>query len=62
MHLKEWRKRLGLTQSAAAEALGVTRVTLQRLEKMETLDRRTELACAQIELKIGDTRDANLYR
>jgi len=49
--LKDWRKRLGLTQAAAAEALGVTRVTFQRLEKMETLDRRTELACAQIELK-----------
>jgi len=56
MDLKEWRKRLGLTQAAAAEALGVTRVTLQRLEKMAQLDRRTKLACAQIELKIGEKK------
>jgi len=56
MDIKEWRKRLGLTQSAAAKALGVTRVTFQRLEKMETLDLRTRLACEQIELKIGEKK------
>jgi len=56
MSIKEWRKRLKLTQAAAAKALGVTRVTFQRLEKMETLDLRTELACAQIELKTGEKK------
>ena len=56
MDIKGWRKRLGLTQAAAAEALGVTRVTLQRLEKMETLDLRTRLACEQIELKIVEKK------
>lgn len=55
--LKEWRVRLGLSQRAAALALGVTLQTYQDLESGKTrstgqpreLDLRTRLACAAIE-------------
>lgn len=55
--LKEWRTRIGLSQRAAAEKLGVTLQTYQDLESGITratgqpreLDLRTRLACAAIE-------------
>lgn len=55
--IRQWRSRLGLSQRAAAKALGVTLQTYQDLEKGTTLatgkprelDRRTRLACAAIE-------------
>lgn len=51
-----WREGMGWTQDSAAEALGVTRATYQRMERGEdwktgkavVIDRRTELACAAI--------------
>lgn len=51
-----WRADLGMTQRAAAEALGITLATYQRLErgqewdgsKTVSIDRRTALACAAI--------------
>ena len=54
--LAEWRNGLGMTQRTAAEALGVTLATYQRLERGQEWDgskpvfpdRRTALACAAI--------------
>lgn len=54
--LKEWRLSLGLSQRKAAEALGITLITYQGLEKGISystkkpieIDRRTELACLAI--------------
>jgi transcriptional regulator with XRE-family HTH domain len=51
--LKQWRASLGMSQRAAAEALGVTPPTYQSWElgrnfqtgKAVEIDRRTELAC-----------------
>lgn len=51
-----WRTDMALTQRAAAEALGITLATYQRLERGQewdgskpvTIDRRTALACAAI--------------
>lgn len=54
--LKEWRGALGLSQRAAAQALGITLATYQALErgisfqagKPVSIDRRTEYACKYI--------------
>lgn len=54
--LKAWRTDMGLTQQAAADALGVTLATFQQWErgtsfatgKPVKIDRRTALACAAI--------------
>ena len=54
--LAQWRADLHLTQRAAAEALGVTLATYQRLERGQewdgskpvVIDRRTALACAAV--------------
>lgn len=54
--LSAWRSTLHLTQRRAAEALGITLATYQRLERGQawadkadiTIDRRTALACAAI--------------
>lgn len=44
--LKQWRASLGLSQRAAAEALGVTLATFQSWER----GRLTELACKYLAL------------
>jgi DNA-binding XRE family transcriptional regulator len=51
--LKQWRAAMGITQRAAADALGITRtayLTMERgvsyvTKKPQPIDRRTELAC-----------------
>lgn len=60
-HLKKWRSDMGLTQRAAAESLGITLATYQRLERGQEwdgskpvfIDRRTALACAAIRAGLG---------
>jgi DNA-binding transcriptional regulator YiaG len=48
--IKSWRKRLRLTQTAAASALGITLRGLQRREAGEVpIDREAELACLYLE-------------
>ena len=55
-NLASWRADLGLTQRVAAEALGITLITYQEMErgtrfatgKPAPIDRRTALACAAI--------------
>lgn len=59
--LATWRTDMAMTQRAAADALGVTLATYQRLErgqewesgKIITIDRRTALACAAIRAGLG---------
>lgn len=59
--LLAWRKHMGYTQHTAAQALGVTLVTYQALErgrrydsgKEVVIDRRTALACAAIAEGLG---------
>jgi len=54
--LRAWRTAIGITQQAAADALGVTLATFQQWErgtsfatgKPVKIDRRTSLACAAI--------------
>lgn len=50
MQLKAWRKAAGLTQIAAAEALGVHRATLIRWEHGSAQEhaRLLELACERL--------------
>lgn len=53
--LKHWRASLGLSQRAAAAALGVTLPTYQYMEsgisgKFIEIDLRTELACKYLAL------------
>lgn len=51
--LKQWRESLGLSQRAAADALGITLPTYQSMERGASfatgkpieIDLRTELAC-----------------
>ena len=57
---KQWRVRMGLTQRAAAAALGLTLATWQAIEKGAPRygrdrdnDLRTRLACAAIEAGIA---------
>lgn len=60
MDVLAWRERMGWTQEQAAEALGVSRPTYQRLERGQSwqtgevieLDRRTVLACMALEAGI----------
>lgn len=59
--LATWRAEMNLTQRAAAEALGITLATYQRLERGQEwdgskpvfIDRRTALACAAIRAGIN---------
>jgi len=49
--LTEWRYRLGLSQTAAAELLGVHRVTLANWELgKHPIEKQTRLACLACEL------------
>jgi transcriptional regulator with XRE-family HTH domain len=51
--LRQWRAAMGITQRAAADALGITVTTYSAMErgvsyvtkKPQIIDRRTELAC-----------------
>ena len=55
--LRAWRKHLGLSQSAAAEAIGKSRAMFQRYEKgLDPVPLTLELACAA--LALGITRYA----
>ena len=50
-----WRKHLGLSQTAAAQALGMSTAGLRKLEKGESKIRKpVRLACAAIALGIED--------
>lgn len=59
--LASWRTDLQLTQRTAAEALGITLATYQRLERGQEwdgskpvfIDRRTALACAAIRANLS---------
>lgn len=59
--LATWRTDMQLTQRGAAEALGITLATYQRLERGQewggskpvAIDRRTALACAAIRAGIN---------
>lgn len=59
--LAAWRASMTLTQRAAAEALGITLATYQRMERGRewgkpdpvTIDRRTALACAALRAGIA---------
>ncbi|WP_416232915.1 helix-turn-helix domain-containing protein [Castellaniella sp.] len=57
-----WRQHMGMSQRAAAQALGVSLPTLQAWErgasfqtgKLVEIDRRTALACAALAAGIGE--------
>lgn len=59
--LATWRTQMDMTQRQAAEALGVTPTTYQRMErgadfttgKPVEIDRRTALACAALAAGLG---------
>lgn len=63
--LAQWRAEMGLTQRAAAEALGVTLAAYQAMERGASwatgkpikIDRRTALACAAIRAGIAPEGD-----
>jgi transcriptional regulator with XRE-family HTH domain len=46
---RAWRKRLGLTQAQAAEALGRGKRSVEVLDRAETLPKETDLACRWLE-------------
>ena len=46
---KEWRKRMRLSQEAAAEALGLSRNTIVRYETDHETPQVVDLACAYLE-------------
>ena len=49
---KAWRKRLGLTQAAAAEELGVTRRAIVHYERgARSISKVVRLACAAVEMQ-----------
>ena len=49
---KAWRKRLGLTQAAAAEELGVTRRAIVHYERgARAISKMVRLACAAVEMQ-----------
>jgi len=58
--LSEWRARLAMSQRAAAECLGITLPSYQEIERgyrfrsgaPAPIDRRTELACAALEVQM----------
>lgn len=60
--LADWRASMGYSQRTAAEALGVTLATYQRLERGTNwadgaaahIDRRTSLACSAIAAGLGE--------
>lgn len=64
-HLATWRTDMQLTQRAAADALGITLATYQRMERGQEwangkpviIDRRTSLACAAIRAKLAPEGD-----
>lgn len=50
---RAWRKRLGLRQRQAAEALGVTREQVSRYERgVHPISRTVALACAAVAMGI----------
>lgn len=52
--LKVWRGRLGMTQAAAADALGISRRSYIDREKPEArISRETVLACLYLEQQSG---------
>lgn len=63
--LQAWQARMGLSQRAAAEKLGVALSTYQawarghdvRTGRAVTIDRRTALACAAIEAELSAIGD-----
>ena len=61
--LRAWQSAMGYTQQHAAEALGMTRSNYADLvtgirrttgKVIETLDRRTALACAAVAIGLGE--------
>ena len=61
--LRTWRKHLGLSQKAAAEAIGKSRAMYQRYEMgMDPVPLTMELACAAVALGVrryaGPSADA----
>ena len=61
IQLKEWRKRLGLTQYQAAKYLGITRVTIARYETIGLISISIELACIALEIAfyLAEIKSAN---
>jgi transcriptional regulator with XRE-family HTH domain len=53
---KEWRRRLGLSQEHAAEALGLSRNTIARYEAGHT-PQIVDLACEHLESKLRQAVD-----
>lgn len=53
---KEWRRRLGLSQEQAAEALGLSRNTIARYEAGHT-PQIVDLACEHLESKLRQAAD-----
>jgi transcriptional regulator with XRE-family HTH domain len=53
---KEWRRRLGLSQEQAAEALGLSRNTIARYEAGHT-PQIVDLACEHLESKLRQAVD-----
>ena len=52
--LKEWRKRLSLTQAGAAEAIGCGRRSIQQWEKGQyPIPRFIALACSAVSMNIA---------
>lgn len=53
-NLRAWQAHMGLTQRAAADALGVTQAAYSRWVTGATgIDRRTALACAALSAGLG---------
>ena len=51
---KAWRNRLGLSQAAAGEALGLHRHTIRNYETgFSTVPKHVELACREVERAMG---------
>lgn len=57
--LRAWQAHMGLTQRAAAIALGVTQAAYSRwVTGVTAIDRRTALACAALAAGLGPWRPA----
>jgi len=52
--VRGWRRSLGLTQQQAADALGVSKPTITRMEAGGTVPLTTRLAMAALAAGIGD--------
>jgi len=51
--IRAWRARLGMSQQAAADALGVHQNSIRAWEQgKQPIDRRTALACAAVYHKV----------